>query len=336
MAFSRDKVVKHAEDYWWKPCKDGVVWIKSQPLHIAIEAAKLKLKGYGGAFLWYSSSKLEGLFLLPMAQLSLTKDGYLKDFPDAVMVASYMDNRAQEAALLKDLKLKPPYFGLNDCTHFTSECLIQGGFEVKDEHARRGAGSMYNYLFNHPKVKVLASDAAKSDADVVLSSGLMKPADVIVYATKKTKERHHGVVYLGEGNIAMHTFHQYKVGWEDAGGDEEQLYSCFHISIDDSHSAPSATRWVGWWQLAQGPDVRYVYLGANGHMFSTKNKPPSTKATPNGPDYWFADDTTLRTCVRLTAIVEELTMSPAPKPDATPTATGTRLNDGATLTATKL
>ena len=336
MSFNRKKVTDHAEQFWWRPCQDGFVWIKGRRIYISIEVSQRKLHGYGGAFLWYSTRRLEGLFLLPLSKIPIAKDGHLAKFPEAVMLASYSDNAGEETALLKALSLKPPYHGLNDCTHFTSECLTKGGFEVANEHAQRGAGSIYEYMLTHPQVKVLGSEVTKVDADKVISSELLKPGDVIVYTTASPRERHHGVVYMGDGTIAMHTFHQFKVPWEGAGGDVNQLYSLFHISIDDEHSRPSATRWVGWWQVADGPKVRYMYLGANGHMHTTNTKPHATTAKPNGPDYWFADDTTLRTCMRMKAIVEEYTMTPPSGPKAPVGATGTRLNDGVPLTAAKL
>src|SRR6185503_13671447 len=100
------------------------------------------------------------------------------------------------------LKKPPPYFGLNDCTHFTSECLIQGGFAVTDDKARRGAGELYDYLYWSGGTKVLALDVSQGDATNVIDAGLLKQGDVIVYRNQKDKLRHHGVVYVGDGGIA--------------------------------------------------------------------------------------------------------------------------------------
>lgn len=345
MSFDRAKVAGHAEAYWWRPCEDGVVYIKTQGLNVGQEANRLKLKGYGGAFLWYSRQKLEGLFLVPNSKVPATKDKFDTDFPDAVMLSSYDDDPTDEPlGYFQDMRRpdptlpgrqRPPYHGLNDCTHFTSECLIKGGFPVTNEHARRGAPDLYQYLYHHASTKVLASEVGTTDAGIVISAGLLKQGDVIVFTNQSDHQRHHGVVYLGGGKIAMHTFHQFNRDWAEAGG-SDQLYSLFHISLDDVYTPWAISRWVGWWQITGGADVRYSYLSDNGHMFTTKTKPSSTDHKPKGSDYWFADATKMRTCLRTKGIVEEFSMDATTAAAGTVTAKGSVLNSGSLLSATKL
>lgn len=330
MGFSRDAIVNYAMAFWWRPCKDGVVWVKTDKIVLSAIAARKKLQGYDGAFLWYPAPRIpqmEGLYLLPRSQIEAAKDRPASAYPDAVMICSYEDKPGDEPADIQKLKL--PYYGLNDCTHFTTECLGAGGFHVTDEHARRGAPDLYRYLLAHKDTKMLGSDVAVEDASKVIAAGLLKAGDVIVYGEGPHSEHHHGVVYIGDGKIAMHTWHQLQK-WEDAGG-PDQAYSLFHLSNDDDF-ASAAARWVGWWQITQGGDVRYYYLSANGHVHSTKTKPTSTQQKPKGADYWFPDDKNdnmVRVCIRGKAIVEQYVMSPGAA-ESTPVG-GTRLNGSGSL-----
>jgi len=335
MSYDRDKAYSHAETYWWRPCTDGLVWIASQPINVAREAASRKLNSYTGVFLWYGASDLEGLFLLPAAKAASARDGKLSSFPEAVMLASYKDRRADEATELKALKLSPPYFGLNDCTHFTTECLAKGGFTVTNDHARRGANDLYQYLLAHGSTKTLASDVTEADASAVISAGLMKKGDVVVYSNDGEKVHHHGVLYVGDGGIAMHTYHQWQRDWQTAGG-WNQRYSLFHISEDDDLTSAVATRWIGWWQVTPPAGTpRYYYIGAKGRVHVQAKAPTSTKLAPAGESYWFADALSLKICARLKGDVEEFTFKAAPASGAW-TVTGKHINDGSKLTATKL
>lgn len=338
----REKVVAHAESYWWQPCPDGVVWLKDRAVNIAAEASQRHLKNYGGAFLWYSPFKYEGLFLLPTSQINEARcsDASFGDFPSAVMLASYSDNLSSESEaqtwLKKNLRTLPPYHGLNDCTHFTSDCLVTGGFPVTDVHARRGAPELYRYLLGHHSAKVLASEVSQEIATVAMDK-LMKPGDVIVYTDKTTRERHHAVIYTGlnekkNRTIAMHTWHQHKVPWQTGGGESSQVYSLFHISLDDSFVSPAASRWQGWWRIAYASQQFYMFLDGRGHVAVTPSAPASLSAGPHGANYWFADSAKMWTCVRLKGLIDEYTMDPR---DPTK-ATGIPLNGGAPITAQKL
>ena len=312
-----------------------MVWVKDDSITLGRVPHTLKKPGYELAFLWYSDDHLEGLFLVPGSKMIATQDKLETDFPDAIMIASYHDSPADEPIAYFAGKKRPPFHGLNDCTHFTSECLIKGGFAVTNEHARRGAPDLYSYLYYHASTKVLASEVTSAEAGVVIGAGLFLPGDVIVYTNRSDRQRHHGVVHVGGGKIAMHTYHQFNVDWQTAGGDD-QLYSLFHLSLDDVYTPWVKARWVGWWQIGAGTDVRYCYLNDSGHVFTTKTKPSSTNQKPKGHDYWFADATKMRTCVRAKGIVEEFSMDPTASPDGTVKASGKRINDGVALQATKL
>ena len=309
MKYSRVGVKKYVEDYWWRPCKDNSVWIKTRRLHIPTLVAEMKgnprqkpkltAPAYEGAFLTYGPENLEGLFLVPAGQQAQTRtnDKYT-DFKarGAIMLASYKDSSGEEAMDLSRLDLYPPFYGLNDCTHFTTECLIAGGFPPPNEHARRGAEELYVHLSNHPNVVMLASDVSQLDASRVIATFIMKTGDVVIYKTEGTRNRHHAVVFLTEadggvsgGSIAMHTWHRFGADWKTAGGDDDdQQYSLFHV-VDDNYHAADHAAWIGWWAISQGIDTRYVYLDTTGHV-ATSMQPPKTKAAPAaGKDRWFAD-----------------------------------------------
>ena len=53
---NRAKVLAYATDYWWRPCKDGIVWVQSVPIDVAQEAKDRKKPDWVGVFLWYPAN----------------------------------------------------------------------------------------------------------------------------------------------------------------------------------------------------------------------------------------------------------------------------------------
>jgi hypothetical protein len=70
--------------------------------------------------------------MLPAGLTLQARDKTFEEFRNrgAIMLCSYKDHPSDEPALTT-LALAPPYHGLNDCTHYTTECLIAGGFQLR-------------------------------------------------------------------------------------------------------------------------------------------------------------------------------------------------------------
>ena len=87
--------------------------------------------------------------------------------------------------------------------------------------------------------------------------------------------------------------------------------------------------------MKQGSDVRYVFINPNGHAHYSKRAPLSLREKPTGPDYWFADSTTIKICVRGKGDVQQFVYSP-PTEGRPHIVRGKHVNDLFALSATSL
>ena len=330
----------------------------------------MRRENYVGVFLWYPTASggrnLEALCLVPKSKekeiekADDTKRTWGKYSSVAVALASYKDNpKDPEENLAVFLPSKPKYYGLNDCTHFSSECLIAGGFVISKtdagDRARRGAGDLANYLYYSKEVRALCFMASHADARAVVDAGVMQTGDVFAYyEDTKHQYAHHTVVAVSPETVAMHTMHQWDTAWDfDETDDTSERYSLFHF-VDDDYTTPDAKRWTGWWKVETHGDptlavpmVRYYYFGDTGTLTVTTAQPKVAKTAPNGESYtWFATDSETAVVVRrnnMDTSVETFTRADPKDPqrqDIPATATGTIANlpEGSkkTLKATKL
>ncbi len=342
MTYRRDAVLDYAREYYWRPCPDGKVYINQGPLMIAnLKFEAKRNTGYETIFLNYTDGA-EGLFLVPQGQLYAAKGRKAQEVRDAIMVCSYHDKPSDEPPDMKRWGYSPKHFGLNDCTHFTTECLIAGGFPAPSVSARQWAPALYTELANHHRVRLIGSDLSQRAAQAVIDARIMCTGDIVMYWSK-TLGRHHAVVFLGDdshpfleyGSVTMHTRHQYGMSWLIGGGPEgTQKYSLFHVNDDDYHSWFHAL-WVGWWEITHDENVRYVYCDSDGYLARSWMRPKSAATPPpRGQDYWFANmkTRTMAMCVRKAGVEAVLTMTTLP---ITSRATG-KAADGSSITAIKL
>src|SRR5262249_7999447 len=161
---------------------------------------KLDPAQWVGRFLWYDrpGSFAEGLFLVPAAVASpaamKARGFHSRHYPDKVFLCSWSDNKKDAVD-----GQTPPYTGLNDCSHFVSDCLQKAGVDAW----ALNAPDLVRRLRARADTKTLCFQVNKEAARRVINSGLLTPGDVIAFSDW-TGFRH-ATLYVGGRMIAMHT-----------------------------------------------------------------------------------------------------------------------------------
>lgn len=302
MAISRANIVSYANQYWFQPCRDGKAWLANEPVVIVNEIARRKLSpaDWVGAFLGYdgfskpnaggtrSQWLLEGLYLVRRGDAGrLRGDRKAASYPDAIMLASWYDNRGDEG-----LTNPPRYNGLNDCAHFVTECLANGG-----ENGLRTVSvpALLNSLTAHSGTKTLARFTSQANAQRIMDVGLLKEGDVLIFS--KTVNKHgHSTIYLGRGKMAMHTYANHPDCTERGNGDwtnsmtaEHDMVTLIHWGGDDVYTNASNSV-LGYWRVLWRGAVYYYYFARAGRASYSKAKPGNLAAQPasaEGRGHWF-------------------------------------------------
>ncbi|HEY4184767.1 MAG TPA: hypothetical protein VGP07_06835 [Polyangia bacterium] len=343
----RDEIKKHADKHWFQPCADGLVWVSYKGIDVRRAIAEQKPPGqWTGAFLNYTSGgtdRAEGLFLIKTGeQAAALKTWNVESCPSAVMLATFHDKRKDDPNFPPN---KPPKdFGLNDCTHFTSECVVTGG-GLPAALLSIDAGQFFNSLYASSTTKTLARVVPIEDARKIIEAPLspFKTGDVIIYSGGPT-DHHHGVVHMGAGAIAMHTISIHRshptlsgsAFWDRLSGDaHHNKVTLYHFNLDDT--VPTTAAFMpGWWRVTQGSDTWYYFFDLhNARVMYTERAPTNLKAAPGAPDgkgYWFEDGNFLSLCWSHSGTFERFTFAPAP---SVTTLKGTS-NGAPGLVATKL
>jgi Putative amidase domain len=299
----RKQAVDYAETYWWQPCKDGLVWVKRDVVDLPKEIKKHK--GYVAVFLWYPAADTrvsangmwETLCLVPRAVADKIvklphEKRLLSDFSkDAILLASFKDDYDDDN--LEVFPKQPPFVGLNDCTHFTSQCLIAGSFPVTKKEATRGAGDLVEYLRASAEVTTLCHIAEHDTVKAVVDSGVVREGDVLAYHTGK-KPAHHTVPFVGPGIVTMHTWRASKRPWDNPWDTNMsgERYSLLHFK-DDNFKTPEAKAWFGWWKVEVKGDTKrgnpeYYHFGDTGALAVASKAPKDAKAKPDKTTFrWF-------------------------------------------------
>jgi hypothetical protein len=325
--------VDHAETYWWQPCKDNWVWVKRDLIDLNKEIKKHA--GYVPVFLWYPAQNTtvsangmwETLCLVPKAAADKIvklphEKRLLADFAkDAILLASFKDDYKDEN--LTVFPKQPPYVGLNDCTHFTSECLIAGGVPFKGpmDSSRRGAKECVEYLRTLGDVTTLCYDAEHDDVKAVVDAGIIREGDVLAYHTGKDPA-HHTVPFVGPGTVTMHTWRADSRPWDNPWDVDMrgERYSLLHFK-DDKFTTPEAKAFLGWWKVDVKGDPKrakpeYYHFGDTGALAMTIKAPKDAKAKSDKPNFrWFSTKKNTAVVVRrdgTTTMVETFTLQSDP------------------------
>lgn len=316
MATFRDQIKGYVDNHWAVPCGDGIVWVYYAAIDTRSQAAKHKQatkKDWSAAFLQYADptfGALEGLYLIPPAEVAKVKTGQMdaSSYPERKMIASWFDLADKNSLNPEVTSQKPEYHGLNDCAHFVTQSLAAGGIHVETA----GVPTLFNSLRGLADTKTLAKTTSAGLAEAILKAGLMKVGDVIIYS--KGGNHHHSVVYMGNAQIAMHTWANHpshptlKGDWKASASEDHPLVTLIHFGRDDPPINPSSAI-LGWWRVAwRGTDYFYFFDKA-GRVGYTK-KPPTRfdrpLSNPEGRGYWFFQTSQISICWSATGSLEVL------------------------------
>jgi hypothetical protein len=216
--------------------------------------------------------------------------------------------------------------GLNDCAHFVSECLKEGGVHVYAV----AVGKLVKQLRDLSYTKTLALSVDKSTAERIVKSGVMQEADIIAFGgNNNTFFPHaHSVVFMGNNKVANHT-HLNHPSFTGGGGVFGQgiwqryadpttghpEVTLVHFSEGDADPATLASSpTLGWWEVNWRGTMYYYYFVKTGQVSYTKTKPSHLHLGPGAPvgrGYWFESSTDLKICWTATGSLEVFVRTPA-------------------------
>ena len=321
---NRGAVKSHADAYWYRPCRDGKVWLDSRTLDVSneLKSRGLSSSDWTAVFLNYDAQRyIDGLFLVRSALVSQLPgiQYYAPALPSSDCIP---------------LQLWP---GLNDCAHFASECLNAGGVHVSDLRV----GDLIRKLRDRADTKTLAYFVDLASAKRIVDSGIMQVGDIVAFGTaSKTFVHGHSTIYMGGGKVANHTHlnHPSFTGGGGYGSGVWQAYAApstkhpliilIHFSDGDA-IRPDAM--VGWWKMTWRSATYYYYFEKNGRAFWGRQAPASRAQGPasyEGKGYWFDFNTGVKITWTMSGSLEVHTRN-------ADRLTGT-LNDGETITGTKM
>jgi hypothetical protein len=331
--------IQHAKRYWSEICEDGTVVTKVKRIVIQDEYKNFKLdpSKWMAVFLKYETpddktTSSEGLFFVEKsdtrAALSVRKQTrfWVHNFDNRDgsrgwhFICSWRDAGKDNI----EWGIEPLYTGLNDCAHFVSECLSKAGL------AKVGSTDVGELVGNLRKAgaKTLCQLVDKDRARRIMQADILKPGDVIAFGTSD-KKLHHSVLYLGDEQIAMHTYINHPDydnnpnpvqrdpntrklrNWEMASNDSHPLVTIMHFPFEDKQLANSPR--VGWWKVAWKGEEYYYYLYGDGRAGYVKNPPKTTKQpliSPQSTGFWFETGTNMVICWTSTGSVETFPLFP--------------------------
>lgn len=268
MSYNRAAVVNYARNYWNRPCDDGKIETNGDPLVVSRIAPG------------------------PDWDAWIAEDGH-----DTLVF-----RKAGEAD-------RPTRFNIDnfeDCTHYLSRCLIQGGVATP---LTAWAPYMADHLINRSDTKVLGLKVPLDRARRVMDTGMVKEGDVIAYW--KDGGYAHMAVRVEANGISCHTYSRYngrpfRDTWELRH--ENYLYTFIHFSADDPAPSGNMLASNGWWVASAAGDDYYYYLLSNGKIHWTDHKPRMSAeptADPSRAGYWFDMGGQLLIIWRATGSVEQ-------------------------------
>ncbi|MBR0693126.1 NlpC/P60 family protein [Bradyrhizobium lablabi] len=305
--------ISHADRFWPVPCKDGLVVTREKMINVQQEmkARKLDPAIHEAVFLFYSADAKtrEGLFIIHKSFSNLenriTSNFSVDSVPDPrIFLISFPDGNRDTA-----IGQTAPFTGLNDCAHFVSECLMQA--KIKGFRPTNDAEQLFKNLRGLGQLtKTLAKHVEKEKARRIINSGLLKPGDVILFATPKLSHLH-STLYLGNQQIAMHTHLNHKRAkgdqlkdsqiqrdnnWETSSNDSHPFVSIIHFARPDDVFVGSA--FPGWWEVTKQGRTQFYFFDKKGSVGATARQPnfsrPIVGAEASG--YWFDDGLNLKIC----------------------------------------
>ena len=279
--------------YWDKPCADNKVWTDIYPIDINQERIRRGLP----------ASDWQAVFLEPNPSVSIDALYFLKNsiIPKTINYSakdpSLADPKDPSRLDSGKIVLIQKWEGLNDCSHFVSECLKAGG-----------AGEVYNVgvpglvaaLRKRGDVKTLGYFLDAATAELVINADVMKPGDVIAYGDEKKGFSHaHSVIYMGKDAAGDYRVANHSRFNHPSFRGDWKLYThplsghprviLLHFGFDDADPLPGFAV-LGWWEVVWRGQSFYYYFEKTGRVGWTQQKPKSLKQPlpiPQGSGYHF-------------------------------------------------
>ena len=206
-----------------------------------------------------------------------------------------------------------------DCTHFISRCLRAGGLQGETPRANDMITNlehrdMMEALKRGQRVKVLAEEISRDQAQKIIDASLLSAGDVIGYVetddSGSLKSVYgHSAPCVGKINddyrIACHSTCRYGgenyhyVRGSESGSSQHDVshlerrgwrYTFIHFPTQAELALSPTLRdsLVGWWQINSTPTI-YQYVERSGKSYLTSQRPRNdhqgTRAASHG--YWF-------------------------------------------------
>lgn len=293
MSLNRSAIKLYADTYWWRPCRDGKVWLSNQPIVESSELSKrgLSASDWQGVFLNYDAERyFDGFYLLKKTQV-----------PQLASKSYYAPNfSSSDCILVRD------WWGLNDCAHFASECLKAGGVGAYDI----SVSGLISKLRAAASTKTLAYFVPLAMAQRIVSSGVMQIGDIVAFgADNQTFTHGHSTIFMGGNKVANHTHlnhPSFTGGGSQYGHGIWQRYAdvdtghprviLIHFGDDDPPLVGNSM--VGWWSTKWLGKDYYYYFKETGRVFWVGSKPTSKKepGAPQGKGYWFQNGSDVQIC----------------------------------------
>jgi len=281
---NRTKAAKEAEIYWNRPCPDGKVYVSKTA---TIPGTKIPR---GGVI----NIERERLRLnAPKAE------GWQARFEPGGL------GGPEKLFFFKDQKRLPIQdHGLDDCVHFVSHCLMEGG-GLKNEI--QWVPTLVDDLINRRNdTKTLAERVTYDTGQRIIATGIMEQGDLVAYYNPEKNpitirpDYTHSAVYLGEGQIACHSDCRFKDrGRSNASLKPEERwqlnrdiyqYTLIHYTSPSDIDPASAARLSGWWEVTWRGQLYYYYFFKDGRMWYVRARPKNLLLPPGhaeNPAYWF-------------------------------------------------
>jgi hypothetical protein len=295
MPYDRSKAMAYAEAFWTSPCRDNTIATNRDKMLTNVDEQRKKL------------NKLE-------------KDGWV-----ALFVRS---GGGENAVFRKDGDSKTDvvfedWKHLEDCAHFLSSCVTDGGVTIMEY----GVPRLVNGLMSRNDTKTLCEKVGQEAGQRVIDSGIFQQGDMMGYFKTSSGGYSHSAMYIGKvkdaGRITCHTVCRFG-GKQGSSDDEwnlgpgELTYTMIHFSSDDPQpNADTVTKLPGWWKIVypDGKKTRYHFILSDGHARFTDRAPAPRSTLPPGVNsaYWFQGTNKIIFCWRQTGTVEVWTPDGATK-----------------------
>ncbi len=266
-AYDRQSAGYYADSFWDTPCADGIIATSAGIVNVEQEFKK-RMKGE-------KRSEWEARFVRNFVNPQTAKTEV-----EAACFVKIKDPRQKVMFRHWD--------GMNDCAHFVSRCLGDGG--LTSVYAA-GVPILEQNLRKLAITKTFGNRISYDRGKRIVASGILKPGDVIIYYTPQGTQGAHSVFYLGGGTMACHTRSRYDESWQIGS---EYKVRFIHFSHDDPLPQPKLKQVLpGWWEVTYQQKKYYYYFHANGQVGYIKTKPANKHrpiSVPTQRGYWFGSN----------------------------------------------